>query len=149
MWSYIPILFPFLFIAIWLVMGFFLSRTGWKAFADCYPAPDRPSGKAYQSRAAQFNDWAHYKSNTVRIILTDTGVYFSVLLLFRTFHPPFLVPWESVKRIQKKKIFFWHSIQIDVEDPVGKICVLLPTNIEEELLRYSHRTSKITIAVPV
>ena len=61
-----------------------------------------------------------------------------MLPLFRAFHPPFLVPWASVRRIEKADGPFRQVYRMDIEDTVGEIHVLLPTSMEQELFRY-HR----------
>lgn len=74
--------------------------------------------------------------NVVRVIFTNEGIYFSVSFLFRAFHPPFLVPWESVTRAEKTTRFFWPCYRIDIADAAGKIHVILPEKIESDLQRF-------------
>jgi hypothetical protein len=109
---------------------------GWNSFAVRYPAQTRPEGTAHNSPSAWFGTFLARYSNVVRVVFTDAGVYFYAQFLFRAFHPPFLVPWESVKRIEKKRLLFWFRYRMDIEDSAGEIHLILPVNIERELIRY-------------
>ncbi|HEY2081322.1 MAG TPA: hypothetical protein VGI88_00950 [Verrucomicrobiae bacterium] len=131
-----PFLFPFFFVGMWVFVGFKISRMGWNAFAVRYSAPTRPTGRAYSSPFTQFGSFLARYKNVVQIVFTDAGVYFYAVFLFRAFHPPFLVPWESVKRIEKKRWLFWHRYRLEIRDVAGEIHVSLPESIERELLQY-------------
>ncbi|HEY1051455.1 MAG TPA: hypothetical protein VGE39_16900 [Prosthecobacter sp.] len=137
-WLSVPI-FPLAFAALWIVISFVISRAGWHAFATRYPAPSRPAGRAYGSPNSWFGRHvpASY-NNVVRVIFTDAGIYFYTLFLFRAFHRPFLLPWDSVQKIEKKEIFFklFRSYHLEIEDPAGKIRVRLPLKVEADLFRH-------------
>jgi hypothetical protein len=129
-------LFPLFFVGLWVVVCFFISQMGWRAFSNRYPMQSRPAGRAYLSPTIRFgNIFASYR-NAAGVIFTDAGVYFYVMFLFRAFHPPFLVPWESVRSVQKKEGFFGRRYRLEIKDAAGEIHVLLPKRIEEDLTRY-------------
>jgi hypothetical protein len=128
--------FPVFFICLWVCVGFIISRMGWHAFATRYPMQARPSGTAYNSPSSWFGIIFACYRNVVRVVFTDAGVYFYAMFLFRAFHPPFLVPWQSVKRVEKKDGFFGPRFRLDIEDAAGEIHVVLPRKVENELLRY-------------
>jgi len=127
-------LLPFCFIGLWVFVGFIISRLGWASFAQRYPTRGRPMGIAYRSSSTWFGGLFARYGNVVHVIFTDAGIYFFTSFLFRAFHSPFLVPWESIKRIEKKTGLFWSSYRIDIEDAVGRIRVTLPTSVENALL---------------
>jgi len=127
--------FPLFFVGMWIFVNFVISQMGWRSFANRYPAQTRPTGSAYNSPSAWFGLLGSYR-NVVRVIFTDAGVYFYVLFLFRAFHPPFLVPWESVKRVEKLDGFFGRKYSLGIDDPAGKIRLRLPGKIEQDLIRY-------------
>jgi len=129
-------LFPFFFLGMWLVVSASISRDGWRSFAERYPANNRPTGHAHVSPRTRFAGFYARYGNAVRVILTEDGVYFSVLFLFRPFHPPFLVPWDSVKRVEKKRVFLFDRYHLDIEDAAGEIHVTLPLSVEHDLFRY-------------
>ncbi len=133
--QYLLPIFPFFFVGMLLVSAK-ISRTGWRSFAERYPVNNRPAGRSYTSpytRFAGFN--ASYKG-VVRVIFTDEGVYFSVLFLFRPFHSPFLVPWQSVKQVEREQGFFKDRYRVDIEDAAGEIHVTLPLSAEDDLSKY-------------
>jgi hypothetical protein len=131
-----PILGGLVFIALWILVSFLVSRRGWCAFAARYPARNRPVGKAYASPFTHFGLLRSHYGWAVKVVLSDSGVYFLPSLLFRAFHSPFLVPWASVKRVEKRNGFLWPRYRLDVEDPAGEIHVTLPSKAQDELLRY-------------
>jgi hypothetical protein len=109
---------------------------GWHAFATRYPMQARPSGTAYNSPSSWFGIIFACYRNVVRVVFTDAGVYFYAMFLFRAFHPPFLVPWQSVKGVEKMDGFFGPRFRLDIEDAAGEIHVLLSRKVENELHRY-------------
>jgi len=132
-----PLLFPLFFAGLWVCVGFVISRMGWHAFATSYPARSRPSGTAYRSPSSWFGTlFASYR-NVVRVVFTEAGVHFSVMFLFRAFHPPFLVPWSSVKRVEKKAGFFVTRFRMDIEEASGEIHVLLPLKAERDVFAFA------------
>ncbi len=130
---------PVVFVGMWLLVTFIISRVGWSSFAARYPAPSRPPGTAHNCPVVTFRGWARYK-NGVRIIFTDAGVYFFPLFFFRLFHPPFLVPWAGVKGLERKEGFFGSQVWLNIEDPIGKISLRLSQNAESDLLKYREAT---------
>jgi hypothetical protein len=128
--------FPVFFVGMWMFVCFIISQLGWRAFSNRYPAPVRPPGRVYVSSAMWFgNIFASYR-NAASVVFTDAGIYFYVLFLFRAFHPPFLVPWESLRHVEKKKGFLRQRYRLDIEDSAGKIHLQLPTTIEKDLFRF-------------
>lgn len=127
------------FVGIWLLISFIVSRAGWQAFAKRYPARIRPAGSSYSSQASGFGGFGRY-NNVVRVVFADAGLYFYVMFLFRAFHSPFLVPWESVKCIQKKDGFFGSYYWMEIADAAGSIRLRLPRKIERDLSRYEKLT---------
>jgi hypothetical protein len=62
------------------------------------------------------------------------------MFLFRAFHPPFLVPWANVRRVEKKDGLFRRGYLLDIEDAAGEIRVMLPREVEDDLFRYHKAT---------
>jgi len=135
---------PLVFVGIWIAAEFFISLLGWHWFAVRYPTQARPLGTAYASPSTRFWVFLAGYRNVVRVILTEEGIYFYVFFLFRPFHAPFLVPWESVASVEKTTRFFWPCYQIEIADPAGKIHVILPKKIESDLQRFRTRDTTIT-----
>jgi hypothetical protein len=131
-----PLLFAFFFVVLWVCVSFVISRMGWHSFAERYPAQNKPMGAAYNSPSSWFATiFASYR-NVVRVVFTEAGIYFSVMFPFRAFHPPFLVPWASVKRVERKDGVFVSRLRIDIEDNCGEIHVMLPIKVERDFYTY-------------
>jgi hypothetical protein len=130
------LLFPLFFVGLSLLISSNLSRTGWRSFASRYPARSRPSGTSYASPLSWFGSSGPVYRNVVRVIFTEAGISFRAAFSFRAFHPPFLVPWASVRRIEKKDGGWRKRYQLDIQDAVGEIHVLLPAKAEHDLFRY-------------
>jgi hypothetical protein len=134
------VLLPFLFIGLWVTVNFIISRLGWASFAQSYPARIRPRGIAYRSPSSWFGCFLARYGNVVHVIFSDRGIYFYASFLFRAFHPPFLVPWDSVKHIEKKRVLFWVRYRIDIKDSAGEIHVILPVSVENALILHKSMT---------
>jgi hypothetical protein len=122
------------FFAIMFVVISFLdahAEGGWSSFAKRYRAQTRPAGKAYSLPGWTYCN-VHCNARGLRVIFTDTGIYFSMLFYRRLAHPPFLIPWESVKGIKKE-----HGRSVlEIEDTAGKIRLDLSHELEHVLARY-------------
>ena len=129
---------PFCWAALWACFCFVISRGGWHAFAMRYPAPDRPPGRMYFPLNTSFSMLGHYGGG-VRVIFADEGGRFSIMFVFRAFHPPFLVPCESVKEIKKKRFLFRTRYVLKIRDAAGGIDVILPVSIEKEFYRFEEK----------
>jgi hypothetical protein len=135
---YFPLCGGALFVAFAVLIIFMVSRAsgGWHAFASRYPAPaEKPAGKLYDCGFSSFGLLgSHYASGGVRITFSDRGLYFQ--MRFPLFHRPFLLPWQSVKRIEKKAGLLGEKYHVDIEDAVGEIHFSLPGDAENDLRKY-------------
>jgi hypothetical protein len=128
--------FPVFFAGLWVLVCFIISHMGWRSFSARYAMPARPSGRIYTSPSSRFGNILASYRNVVRVVFTDEGIYFCAMFLFRAFHPPFLVPWESVRRVEKKDGWFFKGYRLDIENAAGEIQVWLPKKVENDLFRY-------------
>jgi hypothetical protein len=109
-------LFAGFFVSLWLCVGFIVSRMGWSTFAQRYPSFSRPLGESFNCQAAWFRSpFASYK-NVVRVVFADSGVYVYVFVLFRAFHPAFLIPWGKVAGVRKKKMLWMEFDVLEIRD---------------------------------
>jgi hypothetical protein len=98
----------------------------WNLFAKHYSPKTRPIGNAYPTLG----------SHGPKVIFTDDGLYFYKIFLARPGHPPFLLPWISVKRIHKCRGFFRNSYIFEIKDAVAKLRLELPETVEQELSKF-------------
>lgn len=131
-----PLLFPLVFVGMWLAISYILSRFGWIRFSRRYPCRTRPIGTSYPAPGLSFGLLGPSYRNVARAIPTAEGIYFYNFILFRMFHPAFLLPWSSIVRVEKRDGWFTRGYLLRIEDPAGSFRVLLRSSIEIELNRY-------------
>jgi hypothetical protein len=110
-------------------------KGGWGSFAKHYPAQTRPIGSAYRVSSCRFCN-VYSRGRGIRVIFTDTGIYFYMTFFYRLAHPSFLLPWESVKRIEKGYGFLGEYYIMEIKDAAGAFRLDLPKTIEYDLSRY-------------
>ena len=110
-------------------------KGGWGSFAKRYPAQTRPAGSAYSVSSCRFCN-VYSRGRDIRVIFTDTGIYLYVMFFFRLAHPPFLLPWESVKRVKKGYGFLGEYYIMEIKDAAGTFSLDLPKKIEYDFSRY-------------
>lgn len=116
---------------LWFLLNYYIGK-GWRSFAARFGTTVRPSGAAYFARDAWFPR-TNYRN--LRVILTDTGIYFPRGML-RLFHPPFLVPWNRVIEIKKRQGFSKEWYKLQIEDSFEKISLTLPASAGPDLSRH-------------
>jgi hypothetical protein len=94
--SWLPALFPVLFVGLWLLVSFTLSAMGgWRALAEHYPAPSSVSGRRFRWRSGRMAGGVNY-GGCLTLGAAPGGLYLAVLPMFRAGHPPLLIPWSDV-----------------------------------------------------
>lgn len=138
-------MFPVIGMGLWVVVCFFVARGGWGRFARKYRTHAKmtlklgPVEKMHDVPKMGFvigRGWYRYM---VRVILMEEGIYFRAILPFRLFHAPFLLPWASVRSVEKRRGYFVEDrYQIEVADDadVGSMELYLPVEAGKELEKY-------------
>lgn len=73
-----------------------LSRIGgWSEMAAMFECDNLPDGNQSYFQSARIG-WINYGSCLI-LMASDSGLYMSVLPLFRFGHPPLLIPWDRIK----------------------------------------------------
>jgi hypothetical protein len=133
-----PLFLPFYIVAMWLGVGFVVSRMGWCGFAQKYAASSRPPGRSFNCRSAWFGTiFASYR-NVMRVVFSDAGIYIYPLFLFRAFHRPFLVPWDKVVGVSRKERFWITWTELEVRDGTGEIHIMLSEDALREYRRFGN-----------
>lgn len=128
--------FPFFFVGMWLLVTFIISRSGWARFGEAYRCPERPSGTSYAVPFAMFGSFGARYNNAVRAVATEGGLYLRPIIIFSAFHPPFLLPWSSIQRIEHLDRWFIKGYHLRIQDSVGSFQLRLRPAFESELRRY-------------
>jgi hypothetical protein len=133
-WVFVVIIFSGIFLFVLVSLADAQAAGGWASFAKRYPAHIRPAGNAYSVsswRYCNLYDNGFFGGLWLRVIFTDSGIYCFKTFHRRFAHPPFLLPWASVKRIEKGNEFV-----VEVEDAAGVLSLYLPRKVEYDLFRY-------------
>lgn len=133
-WPVVVIMCGFGVLAILISYADAYARGGWSSFAKRYPAPTQPPGKAHTLSGWTYCN-VHWNARGLRVIVTDAGIYFYMLFYRRLAHPPFLVPWESVKGVKKEGGFMGEYSVLEIEDAAGRLKLDLSEEIAHELAR--------------
>jgi hypothetical protein len=124
---------------VFVLVGFMVSTIpgGWGSFAKCYPAKTRPAGNSYTVLGCWFGGYSSDRGGKgVRVIFTDAGIYFYKTFLGRAGSPPFLLPWESVKRVEMGHRAYGNFYLMEIDDDVGKLRLDLPEKIAHDLSKF-------------
>jgi len=88
------------FVVVWILSCEVISRvSGWHALARRFTRASEPYGETrsagpyFYSVCARY--WTRYNS-VVRVTTAESGLYLSILLLFRPGHPPLCIPWQEI-----------------------------------------------------
>lgn len=125
-----------MFVGIWLGATFLISRFGWAGFAKRYRSTVRPPGKSFHAAHLRFRLFLASYRNAVKVVPTEGGLYVRTIFLFRAFHDPFLIPWSSVRRIERRSGWFLGGSLVEVEDPAGKIRLMLPHSFADRAAEF-------------
>jgi hypothetical protein len=134
-WVIVVILFGAAYLWVLVALAGSQVAGGWSSFAKRYPAQTRPAGSAYSVSSCRFCN-VYSSGRGIRVIFTDPGIYFYMTFFSRLAHPPFLLPWESVKHVEKGYGFLGEYYIMEIKDAAGTFSLDLPKTIEHDLSRY-------------
>jgi hypothetical protein len=95
------LLLPLYFVALmWII-----SRvSGWALLSRRFSTPEPFNGKTWGWQSARFRGWCNY-NNCLNVGANPEGVYLSILLPFRLFHPALMIPWREIEVETGKALF--------------------------------------------
>ena len=129
--KFIPCLFPFFFIALWVIVVFILANLGgWARLAQHYEARATFAGKKWGFKSGRMGI-ANY-NGCLTIGANDEGLYLAVLPLFRVGHPPLFIPWYDITTAKSRKFLFAYVDFKFARNPA--ITFSLPEKFAETLL---------------
>jgi hypothetical protein len=134
-WTIVVVIFGGVFLFVVVSLADAQATGGWGSFAKRYPALTRPAGNVYSVSSWRIRN-VYDPGRCLRIIIADTGIYFYMTFFRRLAHPPFLLPWESVKRVEKGHGFLGEYYIVEVKDAAGAFSLNLPRKVERDLSRY-------------
>jgi hypothetical protein len=134
--KYIGIFFPFAFVGMWIFISFIISRFGWIRFTRKYPSQGRPPGRVYSVPMVTFGMTGIAYRGIARAVATETGLYIYLMLLFRAFHPPFILPWSSIEKIVPYSNLWTRGYIIQIRNGAGSFQMYVSQDLEQELSRF-------------
>jgi hypothetical protein len=116
----LPILFPFGFAALWLLVTRLLVQlSGWGTLAQSYPARRASTGRRFSFVSGGIGSRAFpvsYRS-CLTVTIGETGFFLSLWPIFRSFRAPDLfIPWSAVERLEDRKLLFMSYPTIHLRD---------------------------------
>jgi len=92
-------------VAFWCGMSYYFARvSGWTLMADRYRAMLRPAGKTMRNQIWRIGEAR--ESGVTTLVVAASGLYLRPLVIFRFAHPPLLIPWESITRVDLGQSFW-------------------------------------------
>jgi hypothetical protein len=107
---------PFFLFPISLCATFFvLSKIGgWAALTQRFRATEPFYGESWGWQSAKFRGWCNY-NNCLTVGVSQEALYLSVMIPFRLFHPPLLIPWREIEVETGKALFgFYDTAQFRI-----------------------------------
>ena len=135
---YLAFVFPFLFIGMWILVTFIISKKGWADLVAKYQSDGIFNGERVGIISALVNG-TKYK-NALILKYNATGIFLKPILPFRLFHKPVLIPWNEIRGIRDKKVLFSSFKELIIGQPFVAILHIGNKNfqkIETGLKRYS------------
>ncbi|MCX7679003.1 MAG: hypothetical protein N2316_07265 [Spirochaetes bacterium] len=120
---FIFVLVIFIWVILYMVvLGLISIISGWNRFSKIYPFDGAHGESAhwfsFQTVVLRF--WISYRF-CIRILVSDKGIAFFPLGIFRFMHRPFCIRWEEIQRISRKSVFLLQGIEMITKH--GKIFV--------------------------
>jgi hypothetical protein len=107
---------PVLFVGVWLLVSHsFATTSGWRFLAERYRATDKANGPEFRRQVYRMGDVPERGGVTI-LRVTPPGLYLFTFIPFRPFHPPLLVPWRVIARVDEGRTLggrHWVGIELD------------------------------------
>jgi hypothetical protein len=120
-------------IAIWVVVVFLISRTGWAGFARRYATTVKPASRGFFARHASFGFPLGGYNNVVYVTFMPEGMHARATIPFNIGHRPLLLPWQSVASVSRKRMFFIDGLLVRLETDAGRLTLTLPVAAQAAL----------------
>ncbi|UOR03853.1 hypothetical protein MUN82_12940 [Hymenobacter aerilatus] len=95
------------FIGFWCVVCKLISFFGWYQLSTQFQvAEEEIADSQFQLHQAKLG-FARY-NGVIKAAASASGLSLSVVFLFRVGHPPLLIPWSCIERLEEQK-FLWST----------------------------------------
>jgi hypothetical protein len=117
-------------------MLFAFSRLGWNTFAMAHPCETRPAGPSYSLPCVVMGSLLVRYNNIVRAVITEQGLYLYMPLPFQFFHRPFLLPWQSIQRVEPYTFLWFRGHILHVRDAAGSARLQVRDSLFQQFADY-------------
>jgi hypothetical protein len=112
------VVFPVFFVVLWCAVMAIVSYVGgWTILARQYRYSSEFVGERWRMQSAQMRWWMNY-NNCLTLGSNETGLYLSIMPLFRFCHPPLLIPWAEIS-VSRQCRFFLDYVRLCLGREVG------------------------------
>jgi hypothetical protein len=104
--SYVLAFFIAVFLLGWIGVAAFLSvMSGWDRLASRFRSGAKTEGEKFRFSSISIASgiFPINYGHSVLITVGRSGLGISLLLLFRLFHPPLLIPWSEIEAVRPEK----------------------------------------------
>ena len=113
-----PQIFFLIFVCLWFAVSFVIAQlSGWAQLSRYYRSETQFEGEPWKFRSCQARWMTHY-NNCITVGANAQGLYVAIFLLFRSGHPPLLVPWHNIT-VRRGKTLFWDWTEFRFEQTPG------------------------------
>ena len=111
-----------------------VSSRSWRRWAVLFPCSKKPPGQSYRVPVAIFSGTRYL--NSVRIVPTNSGLFFQVPLWIRASHPSFEVPWTKVRKLETKAGVLAARHELRIEEFPEEMLLRITDEAKRDVLRY-------------
>ncbi len=126
--------FPLFFVTMWIVVCYIISKKGWSSLARLYRVEKLPEGQRFDRLSGYFSMQGSY-NNALIASISPEGFGLGILILFRAFHPPLLIPWSNVT-VTEVPTLFSRCLNVVLSGGDRTFRVRMPLKARESLEKY-------------
>ncbi|MEW6494329.1 MAG: hypothetical protein AB1589_17715 [Cyanobacteriota bacterium] len=89
--------------------------SGWQRLAQHYRTSQPPPHDFLRGQSGRMG-WVTFRG-VLNVGTGADGLYLSMFPLFRLFHPPLLIPWTAVTKVELVKFLFWKGYRLHIGQP--------------------------------
>jgi hypothetical protein len=133
--QFIPCLFPFFFVGMWVFVTYLVALIGgWKRLAAHYQSNSDFLGQQWSFSSGRLGVSNYSAALTVGA--NSSGLYLAVLLPWRPGHPPLFIPWQEINTSTSKSL--WGAYVNFTFSRAPDVTLRLRKNLAEKLLAYNY-----------
>jgi len=106
------VVFPLFFVTLWCTVCFAISRiSGWALLANRFRADFRRSERTCTWQSARMR-WGCNYNRCLTFGADPSGLYLSIMFLFRIGSPSLLIPWPEVTVWKRRSFLFFRFVEL-------------------------------------